>query len=93
MPKSKTTKTRKHRKHRRQQGKGPALDWLKKTARTIHDYVKDKKLISRGLTGLSHIASPYSSHLATASKVASTLGYGKRHSKTHGRHRKHKTRK
>ena len=85
---------------RRQKGKGPVLDWIKKTARNVHDYVKDKKLISRGLSGLAALGTPYSSHFKNASEVASTMGYG-RHRKpgpkkgSHrrpGRPRKHKRR-
>jgi hypothetical protein len=75
MPRrSKTTKKRR----KRQTGKGPVGDWFKKTARNIHDFVKDKKLVSRGLSGLASIGSPYSTHLATASNVAKTLGYGRK---------------
>lgn len=86
MPtKSKTTKKRR----RRQTGKGPVGDWFKKTARNVHNFIKDKKLVSRGLSGLASIGSPYSAHLATASNVAKTLGYGKKRRKA----RRSKTKK
>ena len=80
------SRTRKgtHKRTRKQRGKGPVGDWIKKAAKDVHSYVKDKRLISRGLNALASSGlTPYSSGLSRASSVASTLGYGK--SKTHKR--------
>lgn len=49
-------------------GKGKVWNWLKKAYR----YVKDNKLISRGLSLIPH---PYAQ---TGSTVAGTLGFGRR---------------
>lgn len=63
---------------RKQRGKGKALDWIKKTAKNIHDYAKDKRLVSRGLSALASSGlTPYSAGLTRASVLASNLGYGK----------------
>lgn len=80
-------------RRRKQKGEGPAWDWIKKSAKTVHDFVKDKKLISKGLNALASSGiTPYSAGLARASTVASTLGYGKK-SKTMKKRTRRKTRK
>lgn len=73
-----SSKPRKRRGRRKQKGEGPAWDWIKKTAGKVHDFVKDKKLISKGLSGLATLGTPYSSGFARASNVASSLGYGRK---------------
>jgi hypothetical protein len=60
-------------------GEGPAWDWIKNSAKKVHNFVKDKKLISRGLNALASTGiTPYSAGLARAGTVASSLGYGRR---------------
>jgi hypothetical protein len=71
MPR-KSTKKRATTGKRRQHGKGLA-DWLSKA----HKFVKDNKLISRGL-GAFGGSNPYAMAAATA---ASQLGYGKKRRK------------
>jgi len=95
MPTKRRTKRRKaksapvRRRKRTMKGEGPAWDWIKKTARNIHDFVKDKQLVSKGLSTVAPLAGPYASRLTTASNVAKTLGYGKRKP----RRTRHRTRK
>ncbi len=48
------------RRKRKMKGKGPVLDWIKKAARNVHNFVKDNRLISRGATALAPLAGPYS---------------------------------
>ncbi len=72
MPRRKTTKKR-ATSGKRQHGKGLA-DWISKA----HKFVKDNKLVSRGLTAFGG-ANPYAMAAATA---ASQLGYGKRRKKS-----------
>jgi hypothetical protein len=82
------------RTHRRtMKGKGPVGDWFKKAVRTVHDFVKDKQLISKGLSAVAPLAGPYSSHLNTASSVAKTLGYGKKSKKSKTRKTKRRRRR
>ncbi len=83
----------KTRKRRKQQGKGPAWDWIKKAAKDVHGFVKDKKLISKGLNALASSGiTPYSAGFSRAATVASNLGYGKR-SKTRKKTKKGRGRK
>lgn len=58
----------------RHKGRGPAWDWIKKAARTVHDFVKDKKLISRGAAAIAPSAGPYAGAISKAGTVAGTLG-------------------
>jgi hypothetical protein len=90
------SRTRKgtHKRTRKQRGKGPVGDWIKKAAKDVHSFVKDKKLISRGLSALASSGlTPYSSGLSRASSVASTLGYGKKRHTRKSHTKKSHTRK
>ena len=67
------------RKHNLQ-GQGPAWDWIKGAARSVHSFVKDKRLVSKGLNALASSGlTPYSAGLSRASNVANKLGYGVHH--------------
>lgn len=80
---------RRRRRQRGQKGEGPVLDWLKRTARKAHDFIKDNRLISRGATALAPIVpGPYSSTIANVGRTAEVLGYGKK--KRRGGRRKKK---
>lgn len=69
---------RKRRVKRKQQGEGPIWDAIKRGARSIHDFVKSNRLISRGAASLAPIAGPYSGAISKAGNVAATLGYGRK---------------
>lgn len=75
------------KRRRKQKGKGPVLDWIKKTARNVHNFVKDNRLISRGASALAPLAGPYSGTISRVGTVADKLGYGNRRRKR-GRPRK-----
>ena len=82
-----SAKPRKRRGKKRQKGEGPVLDWIKKAARSIHTFVKDNKLISRGASTLAPFAGPYAGTVSRVGTVANTMGYGKKRRKP-GRPRK-----
>ncbi len=70
------------RRKRKMQGKGPVLDWIKKAARSAHNFIKDNRLISRGATALAPIAGPYSSVLNRVGTVAGTAWLWNEETKT-----------
>jgi hypothetical protein len=61
------------RKRRPQGGKG-LVDVLKK----IHNFVKEKKLISRGAAAFAPLAGRYGAPITAIGNAASSLGYGKK---------------
>ena len=74
------------RRKTKQRGKGPVLDWIKKAARNVHDFVKDKKLISRGAAAIAPYAGSYGNIVRGVGTAAGSLGYGRR--KKRGRRKK-----
>lgn len=79
---------RRRRRQRGQKGEGPVLDWLKRTARKAHDFIKDNRLISRGATALAPALGPYSGTVGNIGRIAAVAGYGKK--KRRGGRRKKK---
>lgn len=60
---------------KRKRGKGKVGDFFKKA----YSYVKDNKLISRGLNSLgSALPAQYGAIASKAGQVADTLGFGRR---------------
>lgn len=72
----------------RQKGEGPALDWIKKTAGKVHDFVKKHKLISKGLAAVTPFAGALSPLTTGASAGAAALGYGRKKRRRRIRKRK-----
>jgi len=76
------------RRRRRQKGEGPIWDAIKKGARSLHNFVKDNRLISRGATALAPALGPYSGTVGNIGRIAAVAGYGKK--KRRGGRRKKK---
>ena len=53
------------------------MDWIKKTAKNVHNFIKDNKLINKGAATLAPLAGPYSGTINRVGNVASALGYGR----------------
>jgi len=69
---------RKRRGRRKQHGKGPVLDWIKRNAGKVHDFVKNNKLISKGLAAVTPFAGSFAPLASGASAGAAALGYGRK---------------
>jgi hypothetical protein len=72
-----------HRRRVHRHGRGPLLDKIKSGLSKIHNFVKDNRLVSRGL---SHIPHKYAQ---MASVVANHAGYGRRKRRVVHRRRHH----
>ena len=79
---------RRRRRQRGQKGEGPVWDWIKKTSRKAHDFIKDNKLISRGATALAPALGPYSGTAANVGRIAALSGYGDKKKRRGGRRKK-----
>jgi hypothetical protein len=80
------SKTVGHRSTRRKRMKGGNFkDWVrgavskvKNFATGVHDFVKENKLISRGLSKVAPFLGPYAPIAGTAASVSGALGYGRK---------------
>lgn len=72
---------RKRRPKRKMKGEGPALDWIKKTAGNVHNFVKKHKLISKSLAAITPFAGTFAPLTSGASAGAAALGYGRKRPK------------
>jgi hypothetical protein len=85
--KSKTTKTRKRRY--RAKGDGRVGDWIKDKARKVGKFLKDNRVLSKGLLAVAPLTGSFAPALVASSGIANAVGLGRTH-KHRRRTRKHK---
>jgi len=69
-------RTNARRANKTQQGKGPGLDKFKRGVKKAWNFVKDKKLISKGLNFVAPMLGEYSGIAKTTAGIAEQLGTG-----------------